>query len=115
MTDDANREERRRFHRLQAPAYCRPVGPLAARGDLLVDIGLGGVRVYSDEPMEPGDRLEMELRLPDRSTMTFLSEVVWIQELPEDAPAAYDVGFQFLDLAPEDVQALEAVLSRSDP
>ncbi len=78
-------------------------------------MGLGGVRVYSDELMEPGHKLEVELRLPDRSTMTFLSEVVWVQELPEDAPAAYDVGLQFLDLAPEDVQALEAVLTRSDP
>ena len=73
-------------------------------------MGLGGVRVYSDAPMEPGHRLEVELRLPDESTLTFLTEVIWLQELPEDAPASLDVGLQFLDLTPDDIEALEPVL-----
>ena len=115
MTDDKDRQERRRYPRLQAPVYCRPVGPLAATGGRPVDLGLGGVRVYSDEPMEPGHRLEVELKLPDASTLTFLSEVVWLKELPSDAPASFDIGLQFLDLTPEDVEALEAVLARPEP
>ena len=78
-------------------------------------MGLGGVRVYSDDPMEPGHRLEVELRLPDESILTFLTEVVWLQELPADAPASFDVGLQFLDLTPEDLEALEAVLARPEP
>lgn len=115
LTDDTDRQERRRYPRLRAPAYFRPVGPLAAKGGQLVDLGLGGVRIYSDDPMEPGLRLEIELKLPDESTLTLLSEVVWLQELPVDAPASFDVGLQFLDLTPEDVEALEAVLARSEP
>jgi len=114
LTDHRGHVVKRRHPRLRAPVYWRPVGPLAARGDLLVDLGLGGVRVYSDDPMEPGHRLEVELRLPDESTLTFLTEVVWLQALPEDAPASYDVGLQFLDLTPEDVEALEAVMARSE-
>jgi hypothetical protein len=100
---------------LQAPVYCRPIGPLAAQGGQTIDLGLGGVRVYSDQPMEPGRRLEVELRLPDGSTLTLLSEVVWLQELSEGAPASYDVGLQFLDLTPEDFEALEGVLAESEP
>ena len=115
MTNDSDRQERRRYPRLQAPVYCRPIGPLAAKGGQAIDLGLGGVRVYSDDPMEPGSRLEIELRLPDESTLTFLSEVVWLQELQESAPASYDVGLQFLDLTPEDLEALESVLARSEP
>jgi len=114
LTDNTERQERRRYPRLQAPVYCRPVGPLAARGGQPIDLGLGGVRVYSDDPMDLGHRLEIELKLPDESTLTFLAEVVWLQELPDEAPASYDIGLQFLDLTPEDVEALEAVLARSN-
>jgi hypothetical protein len=115
VTNDSDRQDRRRYPRLRAAVYCRPVGPLAARGGQPIDLGLGGVRVYSDDPMEQGSRLEVELRLPDDSTLTLLSEVVWVQELPEHAPASYDVGLQFLDLTPEDVEALASVLARSEP
>ena len=64
--------------------------------------------------MQPGHRLEVELQLPDASTLTLLSEVVWLQELPEEAPASFDIGLQFLDLTPEDVEALESVMARSE-
>lgn len=114
MTDIKDRQERRRYPRLRAPVYCRPVGPLAAKGGQPIDLGLGGVRVYSDDPMEPGHRLEVELQLPDASTLTLLSEVVWLQELPAEAPASFDIGLQFLDLTPEDVEALESVMARSE-
>ena len=114
MTDIKDQQERRRYPRLQAPVYWRPVGPLAAKGGQPVDLGLGGVRVYSDDPMQPGHRLEVELQLPDASTLTLLSEVVWLQELPEEAPASFDIGLQFLDLTPEDVEALESVMARSE-
>lgn len=115
MTDEAQRQERRRYPRLQVPAYCRPVGPLVAKGGQPIDLGLGGVRVYSDDPMQPGRRLEVELRLPDESTLTLLTEVAWVQELPEGAAASYDVGLQFLDLTPEDVETLKVALTEQDP
>lgn len=115
MTDDKDRQERRRYPRLRAPVYCRPVGPLAATGGQPIDLGLGGVRVYSDDPMEPGRRLEVELRLPDESTLTLLTEVAWVQELPEGDAASYDVGLQFLDLTPEDVEALKVALTEQGP
>jgi hypothetical protein len=114
LTDNKDRQERRRYPRLRAPVYCRPVGPSAGQGGQPVDLSLGGVRVYSDNPIEPGRRLEVELQLPDASTLTLLSEVVWIQELPEGAPASFDIGLQFLDLTPEDVEALETVLAKSE-
>jgi len=91
------------------------VGPLVAKGGQPIDLGLGGVRVYSDDPMQPGRRLEVELRLPDESTLTLLTEVAWVQALPEGEAASYDVGLQFLDLTPEDVETLKVALTEQDP
>jgi Tfp pilus assembly protein PilZ len=68
----------------------------------VVDVGLGGMRVFSDEPFQIGARFEVELFLPDSSSIACLTEVVWIRSLP-DGPAKYDVGLQFLDV-PEDGQ-----------
>jgi Tfp pilus assembly protein PilZ len=63
-----------------------------------VDVGLGGMRVFSDEPFQIGARFEVELFLPDSSSITCLTEVVWIRSLPDGNPAKFDVGLQFLDV-----------------
>jgi hypothetical protein len=90
--------DRRQFLRLKAPVFCRPVGrPLFARRQTN-DISLGGVRVYADEAPAPGDRLELELFLPDETALTCTVEVVWIEPLPDGAPARFDVGARFITL-----------------
>jgi hypothetical protein len=90
--------DRRQFPRVNAPVFCRPVGkPLFGRRRA-TDMSLGGMRLYADESPAIGDRLELELFLPDQSEMTCRVEVVWVDELPEGSPARYDVGAKFVDI-----------------
>ena len=90
-------DDRRKFPRVKAPIYCRPARRRLPRRQV-VDVGLGGMRVYSDEPFQIGARFEVELFLPDADSVTCLTEVVWIRTLDAGAPARYDVGLQFLDV-----------------
>lgn len=111
MTDPA---DRRQYLRLQAPVFCRPVGrPLFARRRAN-DISLGGVRVYADEAPAAGDRLELELFLPDESALSCAVEVVWVEPLPDGAPARFDVGARFVKLKDEDRSRLAAVLQQPE-
>ena len=102
--------DRRRYRRLNAPVFVRPAGRLLLPRREVGDIGLGGMRVYSDEPHRPGSRLDMELLLPDGQVLTLTSEVVWLDTLGPEAPARYDVGLRYLDVPPEALQQLRSVL-----
>jgi hypothetical protein len=75
-----------------------------------VDISLGGVRIFSDEAMKVGELLKMEFFLPDVPPVTYTAEVVWIEPLPADAPARYDVGLKFIQLEPDALRFLLQVL-----
>jgi len=103
-------DDRRKFQRVNAPVFCRPVGyPLFGRRRAL-DVSLGGLRIYADDPPETGDRLELELYLPDQTELTCIVEVVWIDDLPEGSPARHDVGVKFVTIHPDDRERLQTVL-----
>lgn len=107
MSDDG----RRRFRRVQAPVFCRPLGWRLFEGEQkTIDISLGGLRIYADEAPKKGARLELELFLPDRSSVTCRVEVVWIVQLPPGGPSNYDVGLKFTEIDPKDVARLSVVL-----
>jgi hypothetical protein len=111
MTTETARRERRRYRRLRAPILVRPVSALASLAKRMVsDISLGGVRAYSDEKQKPGSRLELELFLSGDVSVTVLAEVVWVETLPEGAPARFDVGLRFVDVRPEDLERIAALL-----
>jgi c-di-GMP-binding flagellar brake protein YcgR len=101
--------DRRQFPRVNAPVFCRPVGrPLFRRRT--ADVSLGGMRLFADEAPKQGDRLELELFLPGEIEITCRVEVVWTEELPEGAPARFDVGVKFVDIGPQDRERLALVL-----
>jgi c-di-GMP-binding flagellar brake protein YcgR len=106
--------EKRQFKRVRAPVYCRPMGLslrfLQSKQQRPVDISLGGMRIYSDEAIAPGTKLELELFLPDASSVTCKVEVVWIEALGAQGPAKHDVGLKFIDIKPEDRARLAVVL-----
>jgi hypothetical protein len=79
-----------------------------------VDVGLGGMRVYSDEPFSVGAKFEVELFLPDGSSVTCLTEVVWIRGLTAEAPAKYDIGLAFLHVPDATRECLGEVLEHLD-
>ena len=104
--------DRRQFPRLQAPVLCRPAGLLLRllQPRQAIDISLGGMRIYSDDPVKLGSLLELDLFLPDHAGCTCKAEVVWVEELPPGAPALYDVGLRFTELAEADKARLAGVL-----
>src|SRR5204863_7667235 len=102
--------DRGKFHRVNAPVFCRPVGQPRFSRRKAVDVSLGGLRVYADDPPMSGDRLELELFLPDQSEVMCTVEVVWVEELPEGSPARYDIGVKFVTISPGDRERLSTVL-----
>jgi c-di-GMP-binding flagellar brake protein YcgR len=109
MTDESF--ERRRYRRIQAPIYVRPARAAMSTPRWKVgDISRGGLRAFSDDKHVPGERLEMELFFPDETSVTAVVEIVWIDCLPQGAPARYDIGFRFVKVNPSDLGRIESVL-----
>jgi hypothetical protein len=102
-------DDRRKFTRINVPLYFRPARRRLPRRQV-VDIGLGGARVYSDEPLAVGARFEIELFMPDNTSLTCLTEVVWARAIEGGDPAAFDIGLQFLDVPPAAIEQLQALL-----
>jgi hypothetical protein len=103
--------DRRKDRRIRAALYCRPAGvEFLARQREPVDVSLGGIRIFSDDPLRVGELLKMEFFLPDVPPVTYTAEVVWIEELPAGSPARFDVGLKFIQLEPDALQLLTRVL-----
>lgn len=103
--------DRRRYPRIQADILCRPAGSdLVHHKRNTQDVSLGGIRVYSDEHFPVGSRLDIDILLPDQVSVRCWAVVVWLTELGPDAPAPFDVGLSFTDMAHSDIQRLAAVL-----
>ncbi|MGO9839016.1 MAG: PilZ domain-containing protein [Polyangiaceae bacterium] len=103
--------DRRKDRRIRAALYCRPAGmQFLARQREPVDVSLGGIRIFSDEPRRVGELLKMEFFLPGVPPVTYTAEVVWIEPLAADAPARFDVGLKFIQLEPDALKLLMKVL-----
>jgi len=92
---------------------CRPAGnDLFHHRRNTQDISLGGMRVYSDEDYAVGSRLDLDVLITDQEPVRCWAMVVWRLQLGAGAPAKFDVGLKFTDLAPSDLQRLAGVLVR---
>jgi len=94
--------------------FCRPIGKPLFGKRRATNVSLGGIRLYTDEPAAVGDRLALELFLPEGREIECSVEVVWVEELPSRGPARFDVGLKFLEIEPEVRTQLSAVLAQSD-
>ena len=90
-------DDRREFRRVSAPIYCRPAHR-RLRKRQVIDVGLGGLRVYSDEAFDIGARFEVELFMPSGDSISCLTEVMWIRPIDGNDPAAFDIGLKFLQV-----------------
>ena len=104
-------QERIIYPRLLAPVYWRPVGlPLFRRKRKPIGKSMGGARVYTDEELSEGTRLELEVFLPDGTSATCKVQVASVDKLPESGPARFDVAVEFTALRPNDRERISAVL-----
>lgn len=104
--------ERRHYPRLNAHVFWRSPGLSGPRRPVK-DVSLGGMRIYSDESIPVGTRLELELMLPGQSSLELLARVVWIERLPGGQPARCDVAVEFLDVPEQARDRLLAALSEA--
>lgn len=103
--------DRRRYPRLQANVLWRPAGiGLFHEGLNTRNLSLGGARIFSDETLKLGHRLELDIVLPGGGFFRCWAEVMWTTSLEPGGEAKYDVGIRFTDLAERDIQRLAAVL-----
>jgi hypothetical protein len=79
------------------------------------DGSLGGVRFYSDDEYKVGEKLELELVLPDGSSMHCVGQVAWVRRLSSDEWACFQVGFAFIEGAPEALDLLKKALDPNGP
>jgi c-di-GMP-binding flagellar brake protein YcgR len=104
---------RRRYPRIAAPVYYRPAGPAFLHHKrATIDISLGGMRVFSDEEMRVGARLEIDLLLDEDQTARCWVRIAWIDKLSATDGAAYDIGLEFTDIADEDRRLLVETLAK---
>jgi hypothetical protein len=109
--DKPRPQDRRQDRRIRASVYCRPAGAeLDSRRRQPVDVSMGGIRIYSDDPLKLGELFKMEFFVPDTPPVTYTAEVVWIEPLDEGAPARFDVGLKFIQLEPAAMALLMRVL-----
>jgi hypothetical protein len=71
---------------------------------------LGGARVYTDEELKEGTRLELEVFLPDGASVTCKVQVASVDELLEGGPARFDVEVEFIAIRPYDRERISTVL-----
>lgn len=105
--------DRRHYPRLNAHVFWRSPGLSGPRRPVK-DVSLGGMRIYSDESIPVGTRLELELLLPgEAETLELLARVVWVELLPGGQPARCDVAVEFLDVPEQARGRLVSVLSQA--
>jgi hypothetical protein len=97
MTHAISSLDKRRYPRIKAPIYYKSPRFRHLR-QRVVNASLGGVRIYSDTPLSIEQRLDLELFLPDSTTLRCRARVAWIASMPEGAPAKFDVGLELVEI-----------------
>jgi uncharacterized protein (TIGR02266 family) len=78
------------------------------------DISGGGLSLTTESHLKVGDRIPIEMMLPDNKTkVSCTGEVVWKREIMKDGIISQGVGVRFLDLEVGKKRAIEK-LSQSD-
>ncbi len=107
-------QNRRRFPRVKAPIYFQTPRIRDEQRPVL-DVSLGGLRVFSDDPFEIGERIQLELLLPpDGTEVSALTRVAWVKKLPRGSAALYDVGFELLIIDGDGMKHLGRALEAND-
>ncbi len=75
-------DDRRRFRRVKTPILFQSIH-FSLQRKRIIDVGLGGIRIFTDKKLKVGKKLDIELLVPDKFGIKCTVEVVWIDALPE--------------------------------
>ena len=113
MTDYTSEKNRRQFKRVKADILCR-AAPFSLSRKPIQDIGIGGLRVFSDEKQKIGKKLEIELFPPGQKSFSCTVQVIWLNELSDNTAARYEIGLQFLKVCQKDLGLLKTIISNRE-
>ena len=74
------------------------------------DLGLGGVRIYSNVYLKEGNQIDIQLCFPKGNWVVATGRVVWTKPLPPGSGFIFDVGLEFVDLPPNAIDELKEML-----
>ena len=80
------------------------------------DLTLQGVMVIGEKPVEVDKQLTLGIEfhecLPDLAAarVSIPSRAAWCRQ--DDSPQYFNIGFEFIDISPETVKIVEAILER---
>jgi uncharacterized protein (TIGR02266 family) len=77
------------------------------------NVSRGGAFVRTAEPLDPGRRVLVEIRLPTGRPIEAIGRVAWVKRVLAPSPAVADsgIGIEFLGGAAEQFAALEDFIS----
>ena len=102
-------DDRRRFRRVKTPILYQSTH-FSLQRERIIDIGLGGIRTFTDIKYKVGKKLDIELLLPDKSGIKCTVKVVWIDTLPEGSHSLYEIGLEFLKLTEYKLELLKSII-----
>lgn len=86
-----------------------PLDALYSSGNFRINvISFGGMQMVSDEPMEKGNTLEMDIVFPmDRPPIKVLGKIASCAKVPGQVPTRYHIGVEFLEMERNDIFRLK--------
>ena len=108
---NTDRKERRRYPRVKAPVELKPSSLFGKEGKIL-DISLGGMRVYSAERFEMGSPLEIDITLPGKKKVMSMVKPVWSRKVPGVFSPIYEIGLEFISLPFDALGELRSILEK---
>jgi len=100
--------ERRRFPRVTVQVTCTIKG--STKKQSVLNMSLGGVRIYCDERVDIGQELDLQFFIPNGAVIEARGRVVWLEELPRGSKGIFDVGMELTKVSKEKRKILSAFL-----
>lgn len=77
------------------------------------NVSRGGAFIKTDEPLDPGRRILVEIRLPSGQPLEAIGRIAWVKRIlsPDRRKSESGVGIEFLGGASEQLQALDEYVS----
>ena len=105
------RKERRQFRRVHheiAVRYHTYGWGESWKTATLLNLSAGGIRFRSDELLEPGSQIELQIALPNAAgVLTVHGRVIWSQSV---AAQVHEHGVEFAEATPEQQERLDELV-----